>query len=173
MSTQQAVPNVRNGFISWDDERKAGMRRCRGMWARTKQQCHFQAQPGFDYCQTHLNRGCGKPHTIEPIRLENIEGLAHVAAANALSKCGVSVINENGGWPDLLVKKNNNLFAIEVKKGSDTLKNNQRRVLDALKDVIPCFVLRLGAACGDGEITWAQLLERLNVEPQLPEYFGA
>ena len=105
--------------------------------------------------------------------MRSLQSLAHVAAAKALSKCGVSVINENGGWPDLLVKKDNRLFAVEVKKGSDTLKPNQRNVLDALKDFMPCFVLRLDAPCGVGEITWAKLLERLNVEPQLPEYFGA
>jgi|GEM_PF-5026241 len=136
--------------------------------------CPFRSRLDSDFCEHHRIKERDKSSTpIEAVRLENINGFAHEAAAAALYKCGLTVVNKNGGWPDLLVKKGDQLFAVEVKKGPDTLKDNQRRVLDELKNVMPCFVLRLEAPCGDGEITWAQLLERLSVEPQLAEYWGA
>jgi hypothetical protein len=155
---------------AWNDGRKTGVR-CKAFVKNGEgHQCTIKAFPGADFCQQHLRLVNKKPY--EKVQL-NIKGFAHEGVADALRKCGLTVVNKNGGWPDLLVRKNSRLFAVEVKKGSDTLKPNQRRVLDALNDVLPCFVLRLDAPCGEGEITWPQLLEQLHVEPQLPEYFGA
>ena len=150
-----------------------GSVRCKGVW-KDGSQCFFRARLDSEFCEKHrkidqLKRSC----PIEAIRLENVEGFAHEAAADALHKCGFSVISKGSGWPDLLVKKNRQLFAIEGKKGPDTLKDNQRRVLEELNGVMPCFVLRLDAPCGDGEITWAHLLEQLSFQSQLPEYYGA
>jgi len=146
-----------SNLTAWKEERKTGMR-CKAFVKNGEgHQCTIRALVGSDFCGTHLRTEREK-QPIEAVRLENTTGQAHVVVAEALNKHGMSVVNQNGGWPDLLIKNGNRLFAVEVKRGADTLKNNQRRVLDALRGTLPCFVLRLDAPCGDGEITWHQLL---------------
>lgn len=47
------------------------------------------------------------------------------------------------GWPDFLVEREGELFAVEVKQGKDELNERQKATLSALDRAgIPCFVWR-------------------------------
>ena len=52
----------------------------------------------------------------------------------------------HSGWPDFLVVQRHSekvtLFAIELKSPKDKVRENQKKVLDALSTVMPVYLLR-------------------------------
>lgn len=109
-----------------------------------------------------------------PVRksLAEQDGPSHVNVARELKAQGCEIIACSAGWPDLLVKRNNKLVAIEVKRDDD-LSFAQQQVIAELKTVIPTFVCRIRGFKQEGECSFDELLGHLDIETAHSEYYGA
>lgn len=122
---------------------------------------------GTPFCYHHDHSG--RPVSV---RLEDQPGPSHLNVAKALKAQGCEIIACAAGWPDLLVKRNGQLAAIEVKK-DDTLSDAQRRVISELVHIMPAHVVRLRGFKQEGECSFDELLEHLEIETAQREYYGA
>jgi hypothetical protein len=105
-------------------------------------------------------------------RLSELDGPSHVNVARELRDQGCQIVACASGWPDLLIKRNGKLAAVEVKK-DDQLSQNQRQVIAELKAVIPTFVCRIKGFKQDGECSFDELLAHLEIATAHSEYHGA
>lgn len=123
------------------------------------------------FCVHHFNSYRVNNRPVSE-RLSELDGPSHVNVARELRDLGCQIVACASGWPDLLIKRNGKLAAVEVKK-DDQLSQNQRQVIAELKAVIPTFVCRIKGFKQDGECSFDELLAHLEIATAHSEYHGA
>jgi hypothetical protein len=171
MKTIAQTPGWKEKRPEWRRSWEYG--RCKAIAITSNKQCQNGVSiSGAEFCAQHVNQEAGAAPISEEVWIENEVGAAHDIVATVLQSHGIKIIARASGWPDLLVKKNGKLVGVEVKRNSDSLRDNQRMVIQELRHIFPCYVVRIAGIKQEGEVSWNELLSSLDVSLAQPEFYG-